>query len=117
MSLITQICVMFLAWMLIGATSLIGYLVYIFTKVMLLDIERTELPKEVLNLAWGSYKNADPDKTDTDESSGKEAFASLLRLSLKWPASLAVAVKDLSAAYEQIKDEYDRGIRTKKEPS
>ena len=117
MSLISKICVMFLVWMGIGAVSLISYMMYMFTKVALLDVEREGLPKEALNLAWGAYIDADPDKSDTEETSGRDAFASLLRLSLKWPAALAMAVRDLNAAYAQIKDEYDRGIRVRKEPS
>lgn len=117
-----KIIILALAWIFLGV---IGYCVTIGRSIVKLirldpDLDRfNELFKEAVSRAtFGIIPknyNSDELRRDFEKMTSLPYSIMVLRDFVLWPASLGTVAPKLDEAIETIKDEYDRGIRIRKE--
>jgi len=113
-----------LAWTVVGAIVYTVTMGRCFIRLYKLepDLERfDELSREVINMAsFGiipkDYKK-DELRKDMEDQSGVPYALLVLRDIVLWPSTLAKVAPLITEAVNRIEDEYDRGIRVRKEPS
>ena len=126
MSIISKICVLFLMWMAIGIAVTVFFTLRILFKATMLDPDNaSNLADEVVEIALNSVpilrgiKTKGKSNKDFNEEinrrTGSTGFERLICGLIEWPSMIAVVIPRFDAAYEQIKDEYDRGLRVRKE--
>lgn len=119
-----KIFILALAWTIFGAIVYAVVMGRCFLRLYKLDpdLERfDELSREVINLAsFGIIpKNFKKDelRKDMEDQSGVPYALLVLRDIILWPSTLAKVAPLITEAVKRIEDEYDRGIRVRKEPS
>lgn len=127
MSLISKICVLFLGWIIIGMIISVVRIGAIMIKLQLLDPDNESLIDDFLERVCGSmpiindirFKGKSTREVDDQISSkfGGNRFTRLMEFLVDWPRSLATVIPPFEEVLQLYKDEYDRGIRTRKEPS
>ena len=130
MSLISKICVLFLGWTIIGTGLYFGCIVYWYTRGFELDPYRkgfgAEYMKECVTEMYACLGAPDPyaqpfmtvERPDRKTVAYKiESTVLWLINGMIWPITVSCVVKGFGSTYRRYKDEYDRGIRTRKEPS
>lgn len=130
MSLISKICVLFLVWTVCGAAAYFGSLIYWYTKGHELDPMRKELHQEFMREGikemYACYGLPDPyvhEVITVERSNPKsigykiESLVLWMINGMVWPMTVSAAVSGFRKTYYRYKDEYDRGIRVRKEPS
>lgn len=130
MSLISKICVIFLIWTVAGAVMYFGTVMYWHIRGCELDPMRKEFRQEFLRecikemyACMGlpdpyvheviSVKRSDP-KTVGYKI---ESLVLWMLNGMVWPITVSCAASGFRRTYVRYKDEYDRGIRVRKEPS
>lgn len=130
MSLISKVCVMFLVWTVGGLGLYLGAAVYWYTKGFLLDpMNRgwgSEFLGECVEEMYACLGLPDPNTilrsiSVPSESKGLkgnlESILCWLINGLVWPVTVSAVMTGFGNTYRRYKDEYDRGIRIRKEPS
>lgn len=130
MSLISKICVLFLMWTIIGTGLYFGGIVYWYTRGFMLDPYRkgfgVEYMKECVTEMYACLGLPDPytrpfitvKRSDRNTVAYKvESILLWFTNGMAWPLTVSCAVKGFGSTYRRYKDEYDRGIRVRKEPS
>lgn len=127
MSLISKICVVFLGWVMIGALISVIRLLIIFVKLQMLDPSNDELVDDFLERVCGSLpvvneirfkgKSAKDVNNQMNKKFGGNNFTRLMEFVIDWPRSLAIVIPPFEEMLRCYKDEYDRGIRVRKESS
>lgn len=130
MSLISKICLMFLMWTIIGTGLYLGSAIYWYARGFELDPYRkgfgADYMKECVTEMYACLGLPDPYAQPfmTVERSDRKTVAYKIKFTLKWllngmlwPITVSCVVKGFGSTYRRYKDEYDRGIRTRKEPS
>ena len=130
MSLISKICVLFLMRTIIGTGLYIGSVVYWYARGYNLDPYRKEFHveymKECVTEMYACLGLPDPytqpfmtvERTDRKTVTYKiESTLRWLLNGMVWPITVSCVVEGFGGTYKRYKDEYDRGIRVRKEPS
>lgn len=125
MSLVSKICIGFILWTVIGAVLYMVSIMYYSLKGQLLDPHNKEFSDEYSNLAmdYGFAATGIPQRprrlarrrSDKDAKIDLEFFGAMAMAGITWPLMLYLVHSGYPKAYKQLKDEYDRGIRTRKE--
>jgi len=126
MSLISRICLGFIIWTVGGALLYMLAVAYHVSKCRHLDPSNEEILDEYEELAMdeafrktgvpqkpGSGRRRDPDEAKVD----LYFIAAMAMAGMVWPLMLWLVNTGYPIAYQKLKDEYDRGIRVRKEPS
>lgn len=127
MSLISKACLVFLGWMTIGLIISVIRISVIMVKLQMLDPDNESLIDDFLERVCGSMPIINDirfkDKTTKEVEDqietkfGGNRFTRLMEYLIDWPRSLAMVVPPFEETLRLYKDEYDHGIRTRKEPS
>lgn len=130
MSLISKICVLFLVWTVCGAAAYSGSVIYWYAKGHELDPMRKgfhqEFMREGVKEMYACYGLPDPyahEVITVERSNPKsvgykiESLVLWMINGMVWPMTVSAAVSGFRKTYYRYKDEYDRGIRVRKEPS
>ena len=128
MSLISKICVMFLVWTIGGTLAYVGCGFFWIIRGLALDIYRKDFGREYgseccramyeyLGVPYSFDKDGrDMIKPERKESKLESAIG-WLGNGMIWPITVPAITAGFGATYRKYKDEYDRGIRVRKEPS
>lgn len=120
MNPVSKICVLFLGWLVIGFVAYVVMMIWCMIKVAMLDPEVAEENfLEWLSLASHGFISRD----DTDEdmknkvesATGLPFIVNVFLDIVKWSRTIANVHAMMREAYNAMKDEYDRGIRIRKE--
>lgn len=127
MSLISKLCVLFLGWIIIGMIISVIRIGAIMIRLQLLDPDNESLIDDFLERVCGSmpiindirFKGKTTKEVDDQIGSkfGGNRFTRLMEFLVDWPRSLAMVIPPFEEVLQLYKDEYNRGIRTRKEPS
>ena len=127
MSLISKICVLFLVYLAMGYIATWIVFAKSYLKLYKIDPNNEELVDEMLEVACNltpllngveiKDKNQEEINDQFDQRLGSNQVTRLFKYLIVWPKALAEVEPYLQEAERQIHDEYDRGIRTRKEPS
>jgi len=127
MSLISKICVVFLGWIIIGMIVSVIRIGAIMVRLQLLDPDNESLIDDFLERVCRSmpimndmrFKGKSTKEVDDqlDSKFGGNRFTRLMEFLVDWPRSLAMVIPPFEEVLHLYKDEYDRGIRVRKEPS
>lgn len=127
MSLISKIYVVFLGWIIVGMIISVIRIGAIIVRLQLLDPDNESLIDDFLERVCGSmpiindirFKGKSAKKVDDqlDSKFGGNRFTRLTKFLVDWPRSLAMVIPPFEETLQCYKDEYDRGIRVRKEPS
>jgi len=127
MSLISKLCVLFLGWIIIGIIVSVIRIGAIMIRLQLLDPDNESLIDDFLERVCGSmpiindmrFKGRSTKEVNDQISSkfGGNRFTRLMEFLVDWPRSLAMVIPPFEETLQLYKDEYNRGIRVRKEPS
>jgi len=126
MSLISKICLGFIIWTVCGAVAYMIAVAYHQSKCRFLDPGNEKVADEYAELAMdeafrksglpqkpGFGRRRDPDDAKVD----LYFIGAMVMAGMVWPLMLWLVNTGYPIAYQKLKDEYDRGIRVRKEPS
>lgn len=117
MNVVSKICIMLVAWTLVGAAIYWGSCIWYSIKVSLLNCDDTdELFAEFVNLM--TYNVMGVKKTDTAKDirrmvrslTGESVEKSWIRMYLAWPDAMAKVQPHMKEAYEILRKKY--GVRS-----
>lgn len=119
MGLISKICVLFLSWLIFGVVGYAGMAFYYVAKVHLLDAGSRSIAGEYMDTVLANLADG------YDEEISRAVKGTILDndfvvwflIGLMWPTVISLGQPVYKAVYETFKDEYNRGIRIRKEPS
>jgi len=127
MSLLGKLCAVFLGWVVVGAIISVVRIMIIFVKLQMLDpyneslvddfLERVCRPVPLINNVRFKGKSAKEVDDQMNDIFGGNTFTRWIEFFIDWPRSLAIVIPPFEEMLQNYKDEYDRGIRVRNEPS
>lgn len=125
MNFISKDCVVFLAWTIVGVMLYLGSICAGIYKLWKLNPNDTHTGLEyfhrLMDEAYAIMGAPSPgrtaDRKDGDEVSNLETVVLLLGCGMIWPVLVAVVLQAAKNVHDELKMEYDRGIRVRKKPS
>ena len=128
MSLISKICLVFLGWIIVGLLLYIGSAFYWFVRGFFLDPYNKGFGREFASdCIEAMYESVGikyvpkEERCEFEDHETREGFAESVTQwainGMLWPVTTAAVMTGFGNTYKRYKDEYDRGIRTRKEPS
>lgn len=106
--MLTKISVMILLWIVLGFCMLMGTTIVTAVKIYKLDPKNDHIFDDAEDIMVPRVIRDIMEKMDK-----RSSVASYIEMSIEWPKTLALIRPIYKKTYETLKDEYDRGVRTR----